>query len=168
MTNLADFIERFILQKLAQEAAGQVLVRRNELADELACAPSQISYVLSTRFTLDRGYVVESRRGAGGFVRIVRLEPEHVQFAVHAPPQAQHAGKPAGANGAAEAKAAHHAATVPELIDRLAEAQMITKREEALLQHLFSVLDHFLDDDGQRTVFRQTLHKLSAQAWKED
>ena len=81
MTNLADFIERFLLQKLAQEAAGQVLVRRNELADELSCAPSQISYVLSTRFTLDRGYVVESRRGAGGFIRIVRMAPEAMPFA---------------------------------------------------------------------------------------
>ena len=81
MTNLADFIERFIQQKLSEGAVGHVLVRRNELADELSCAPSQISYVLSTRFTLDRGYLVESRRGSGGFVRIARLEPSQVVFA---------------------------------------------------------------------------------------
>ena len=49
------------------------MLRRNELADELNCAPSQISYVLSTRFSNDKGFLVESRRGSGGFVRIVRL-----------------------------------------------------------------------------------------------
>ncbi len=164
MTNLADFIERFLLQKLAQEAAGQVLVRRNELADELSCAPSQISYVLSTRFTLDRGYVVESRRGAGGFIRIVRMAPEAMPFA------AGQTGAPAAADGAeaaaraADKPAARPEPTVPDLIDRLALAQLITKREEAMLQQLFSVLAHFLDDEGQRAVFRQTLQTLSEQA----
>ena len=140
MTNLADFIERFILQKLTEGATGHVLVRRNELADELSCAPSQISYVLSTRFTLNRGYLVESRRGAGGFVRIARLEPAHVQ----------------------QAPAAASPPSVPQMIDRLAAAQMITKREEAVLQQLFSVLGRFLDEEAQRAVFRQTVEELSA------
>lgn len=73
MRNLADRIERFLLVKLSVGKDGEILVRRNELADHLACAPSQISYVLNTRFTPDRGFNVESRRGSGGFVRIVKI-----------------------------------------------------------------------------------------------
>ncbi len=70
---LADRIEKFILEKLLEEQERMVILQRNELADELDCAPSQISYVLSTRFSNDRGYIVESRRGLGGFIRIAQL-----------------------------------------------------------------------------------------------
>ena len=171
MTNLADFIERFIQQKLSEGAVGHVLVRRNELADELSCAPSQISYVLSTRFTLDRGYLVESRRGSGGFVRIARLEPSQVVFAAQTQQERDEedfeARRPAASNDAQkerrdERRGASNAPVVSELIDRLAAARMLTGREEAMLRHLFSVLDHFLDDDAQRAVFRQTVHELLA------
>lgn len=76
MSILADKIEQFILHKLLEEEEENIVLRRNELADELNCAPSQISYVLSTRFSNDKGFLVESRRGSGGFVRIVRLCPK--------------------------------------------------------------------------------------------
>lgn len=62
MSVLADKIEQFILHKLLEEDEENIVLRRNELADELDCAPSQISYVLSTRFSNDKGYLVESRR----------------------------------------------------------------------------------------------------------
>lgn len=75
MKNLADAIESFIIGELLREHEDTVLVQRNELAERLSCAPSQISYVLSTRFTPERGFMVESRRGSGGFVRIVRMQP---------------------------------------------------------------------------------------------
>lgn len=172
MTNLADFIERFIQQKLSEGAVGHVLVRRNELADELSCAPSQISYVLSTRFTLDRGYLVESRRGSGGFVRIARLEPSQVVFAAQTQTrqrqddEALEARRNSTSDDHEEEErrngrsSGSNAPDVSELIDRLAAARMLTGREEAILRHLFSVLDHFLDDDAQKTVFRQTVHEL--------
>ena len=76
MSVLADKIEQFILHKLLEEDNSDIVLRRNELADELQCAPSQISYVLSTRFSNDKGYLVESRRGSGGFVRIIKLTPK--------------------------------------------------------------------------------------------
>ena len=66
MRNLADAIENFIIRQLLEDREDAVLVQRNELADKLSCAPSQISYVLSTRFTPERGFMVESRRGSGG------------------------------------------------------------------------------------------------------
>lgn len=74
MGNLADEIERYIQQLLSQAGEGTILLRRNDLAVKLQCVPSQISYVLATRFTSDRGYIVESRRGSGGYVRIWRTE----------------------------------------------------------------------------------------------
>ena len=73
MSNIADMIESYILRQLATRQDGQVELRRTDIADESSCAPSQISYVLSTRFTQDKGFVVESRRGLGGFIRIVQV-----------------------------------------------------------------------------------------------
>ena len=74
--NIADMVEEYIRRRLAQNADGQVELKRTALADEINCAPSQISYVLSTRFTAERGFVVESRRGLGGYIRIAILQDE--------------------------------------------------------------------------------------------
>lgn len=73
MANLADVIEQFILGKMSRDDDSIIMFRRNEVADEIDCAPSQVSYVLNTRFTVERGYIVESRRGSGGYVRIARV-----------------------------------------------------------------------------------------------
>ena len=72
-SNIADLIEYYILTRLAEQQTGQVELRRTDIADEISCAPSQISYVLNTRFTHDKGFSVESRRGLGGFIRVVRV-----------------------------------------------------------------------------------------------
>ena len=72
MSNIADMIESYILRQLATAGEGKVELRRTDIADAISCAPSQISYVLSTRFTQDKGFVVESRRGLGGYIRIVQ------------------------------------------------------------------------------------------------
>lgn len=70
LNNKADTIEEYILQQLAQQQKKSVELSRTELADKVSCAPSQVSYVLSTRFTHDRGFIVESRRGLGGYIRV--------------------------------------------------------------------------------------------------
>ena len=79
MSVIADKIEKFILNKLTEEQE-RLILKRNELADELDCAPSQISYVLSTRFSNERGFDVESRRGLGGYIRITKLNPRKSRF----------------------------------------------------------------------------------------
>ena len=72
MANISDMIEEFILQQLSDDLS--INLSRNELADFFSCAPSQINYVLSTRFTPLKGYDVESRRGGGGYIKVVRLD----------------------------------------------------------------------------------------------
>lgn len=70
--NICDEIERYLLAELGEKTS--VLISRNSLSRRFACAPSQISYVLSTRFGLERGFVTISRRGGGGYVEIAKVE----------------------------------------------------------------------------------------------
>lgn len=72
MAQLSDAIESFI--KAMMQEGDPVELRRNELAQHFGCAPSQINYVLATRFSVAHGYLIESRRGGGGYVRIVRIQ----------------------------------------------------------------------------------------------
>lgn len=68
---ISDVIEQFIREALDEE--NSIELQRNELANRFGCVPSQINYVISTRFTNERGYVVESRRGGGGGITIRRI-----------------------------------------------------------------------------------------------
>lgn len=79
LNNKADAVESYILKQLEEQARGFVELSRSELADKVRCAPSQISYVLSTRFTHDKGFVVESRRGLGGYIRVTVIEDPELE-----------------------------------------------------------------------------------------
>jgi transcriptional regulator CtsR len=74
MRNISDALEHHLKQLLQDSPEGAVEIQRNELADRFSCVPSQINYVISTRFTLEKGYLVESKRGGGGYIRIQRIE----------------------------------------------------------------------------------------------
>ncbi len=76
MSNISDIIEKFILDAIKQDS--EIDLSRNELANFFGCSPSQINYVLSTRFTLDRGFDVTSQRGGGGYIRLVRVNEDSV------------------------------------------------------------------------------------------
>ncbi|RJQ25664.1 MAG: CtsR family transcriptional regulator [Peptococcaceae bacterium] len=76
MSNIADYIECYLKKLLSENPCGYVEIRRNELAGRFNCVPSQINYVLTTRFSASQGYLVESRRGGGGYVRVVKLPLE--------------------------------------------------------------------------------------------
>lgn len=74
MRNISDVIENYLKQVIERNGKGHIEIKRSELADQFQCVPSQINYVINTRFTVERGYLVESKRGGGGFIRIVRVE----------------------------------------------------------------------------------------------
>ena len=73
MSNLSDIIESFIKELMDANNNDAIEIQRNILAQQFDCSPSQINYVLTTRFSNDRGYVVESRRGGGGYIRIFKV-----------------------------------------------------------------------------------------------
>ncbi|MDD2283458.1 MAG: CtsR family transcriptional regulator, partial [Eubacteriales bacterium] len=78
--NLVDIIELYIKTLLDDSMDNMVLLRRNELAQHFGCAPSQINYVIQTRFNPQRGYVTESQRGGGGFIRLIRLDLDKLEM----------------------------------------------------------------------------------------
>lgn len=132
MRNLADAIENFIIRQLLEDSEDTVLVQRNELADKLSCAPSQISYVLSTRFTPEKGYLVESRRGSGGFVRIVRVTP----------PEREEKRRE----------------TAQELLEHWAQRGIVTAREYVLLKYMLDIIN--ADEKKKITVLQNAISKM--------
>ena len=133
MRNLADAIENFIIQEFMRDRDDALLVKRSDLAEKLSCAPSQISYVLSTRFTPERGFIVESRRGSGGFVRIVRVVPQEVV------PEKE--------------------PTAMELVQHLAKKRMITNREARLLQYLLEIID--AGEEQKKVILQQAIGQMT-------
>ena len=135
MRNLADAIENFIIQEFMRDRDDALLVKRSDLAEKLSCAPSQISYVLSTRFTPERGFIVESRRGSGGFVRIVRFVPKEEVVPEKEP-------------------------TALELVQHLAQKRMITVREQRLLNFILEIID--ADEEQKKTILQQAIGQMTS------
>ena len=79
--NLSNAIAQTLLEML--EGDGSAEIQRNELAGRLGCVPSQINYVLSSRFTPEQGYIVESRRGGGGYIKIHRVKFDRSEMIMH-------------------------------------------------------------------------------------
>ncbi|MCQ2449236.1 MAG: CtsR family transcriptional regulator [Clostridia bacterium] len=80
---ISDIITAEILKMLDESEAHTAEIQRNEFANDIGCAPSQINYVLSSRFTPEHGYIIESRRGGGGYIRIRRVVMSHSSAVMH-------------------------------------------------------------------------------------
>lgn len=135
MGNLTDAIERYLRQLLSEREPLEV--QRRELALLFRCAPSQINYVLETRFTPARGYLVESRRGGGGYIRISRL--------------------PDGGIAAALGERVDRD-EVPGLLARLAREGIISHAEAFLLQE--SLAETLADQESDPAVLRARMLRL--------
>lgn len=79
---MSDLVAQYIMQML-DEQNGSAEIQRNELAGNLGCVPSQINYVITSRFTPEQGYIVESRRGGGGYIRISRVKMDRGMAMMH-------------------------------------------------------------------------------------
>ncbi|WP_123042167.1 CtsR family transcriptional regulator [Cohnella candidum] len=120
MRNISDLIEHYLKQILQNSSEGAVEIQRSDLAEKFSCVPSQINYVISTRFTLEKGYYVESKRGGGGYIRIQRVDLpslEAVQRHIH-----QTVGEQIDQTAA------------EGLIYQLEEAEFLTEREARLIR----------------------------------
>ena len=116
MPTLSDAIERHLVERLEGAPAGAIEIQRAELAEMFGCVPSQVTYVLMTRFTPERGYLVEARRGGGGGIRITRLNLNlaHVWAQV------------AGLGELDQARA-------EDIVDRLRRERLLSSRETAII-----------------------------------
>lgn len=79
---LTDYIAQ-IIDEMLNESGGDLEIKRNEMAMKIGCVPSQISYVITSRFTPERGYIIESRKGGGGCIRIVRKQMHKNEYLMH-------------------------------------------------------------------------------------
>ncbi|MDD4699901.1 MAG: CtsR family transcriptional regulator [Oscillospiraceae bacterium] len=80
---ISDIITEQILKLLDESEESKAEIQRNEFANILGCVPSQINYVLTSRFTPEQGYIVESRRGGGGYIRITRVQMNRSSALMH-------------------------------------------------------------------------------------
>ena len=80
---MSDIIANFINEILNEADEGQAIIQRNDLANQFNCVPSQINYVISTRFTPDHGYYVESQRGGGGYIKITKAKITKSDYLMH-------------------------------------------------------------------------------------
>ncbi|MCI8909569.1 MAG: CtsR family transcriptional regulator [Oscillibacter sp.] len=80
---ISDLIATFLQDCLAEAEDGVLEVQRSDLAQRFNCVPSQINYVMSTRFSPERGYIVESRRGGNGYIRITRVRVDRQTLLMH-------------------------------------------------------------------------------------
>lgn len=118
MANISDVIEQFIREIMGESQ--MVNLSRNELAQYFDCAPSQINYVLATRFSIDRGYVTESKRGGGGFITLVRVSPQREELIASLLEYTL-----------SEGVSAQRAAAI---VDRLQDEEIISRRESNLIK----------------------------------
>ncbi|MBQ7220507.1 MAG: CtsR family transcriptional regulator [Synergistaceae bacterium] len=120
MRNLSHNIEQYILNRLDGEEENFVSLRRKDLAEMFECVPSQINYVLRSRFSPEQGYIIESRRGEHGYIKIVKIScvtPEE---------KVEHTSDLIG-----KSISLHEAS---RLLEYLEDRELITQRERLLIE----------------------------------
>ncbi len=152
MPNLTDCIEEYLKKLLALSSERYIEIQRRELARKFACVPSQINYVLERRFSLERGYLVESRRGGGGWIRIYRIEKGYAR------PWHEVISSIDGIN--------FEPSKVRQLLKRMREEKIISMREARLLETV--IKDRIYDANGlSREKARELQHELLSEALEE-
>lgn len=122
MSNISDAIEEYILRQFAAQQNDTVELKRTDIADAISCAPSQITYVLSTRFTQAKGFVVESRRGLNGYIKIVQVPLKNLVYQ----------------DMLSKINEQSTFAEVQAMVRYLRQHQMISNREAALLMQVIT------------------------------
>ena len=143
MARISDIIAQFINDMIEDKKDKEVIIQRNELADKFNCAPSQINYVLTTRFTSEKWYMIESRRGGGGYIIIKRIEYNNKEKQVEA------------INKAIGESLTYSAALL--LLEHLYETNLITKRELEIVK--ISINDRTLSNAEDKNKLRAEILK---------
>ena len=137
--SLADRIEQYIRVLIARSEHNKIEIQRAELAETFSCAPSQITYVINTRFNEDNGFITESRRGSKGFVRITRWKVDSV-----------------------------NQKELLQLLDHLFSTNEISRREKEMLDYLVSHTSRQLSSDQQEQVLKSVRDALISYFYRKD
>ncbi|WP_342047097.1 CtsR family transcriptional regulator [Bacillus sp. OTU530] len=151
MRNISDIIEQYLKQIIDLSGNQIIEIKRSEVADKFECVPSQINYVINTRFTIERGFIVESKRGGGGYIRIMKVKLHDEVDVIHQMLQL--------------VKNSISQLNSESIVGRLAEEEIITSREAKLM---LSVLDRsvLLTDLPYRDELRARMLKAMLTALK--
>jgi len=71
--NMTDILEQYIMNLFNEATEDHIIIKRSNVAQKFDCVPSQLNYVIKTRFTPEHGFIIESKRGGGGFIRITKI-----------------------------------------------------------------------------------------------
>jgi len=151
LKNISDIIEEYLKHVLEKSGEEIVEIKRSEIANKFQCVPSQINYVINTRFTIERGYLVESKRGGGGYIRIIKVRPHQDMHII------DHILSLIGTNISQS--------SASDIIERLIQEEIISEREARIM---YSVVDrNIIDFDlPERDVLRAKLLKAMLIALK--
>ncbi len=147
---ISEQVARYIMEML-DSRDGTAEIRRNELADQMGCVPSQINYVITSRFTPEKGYMVESRRGGGGYIRITRVRINGMSATMHV------------INSIGESI---DGATARRLILDLADSGVLDEKEAELMlaavsENAYKSLPQNYGDEARAGVLKQMLIRLT-------
>jgi len=157
MPNLTDYIEDYLKKLLTLSSSQYIEIKRRELAGKFSCVPSQINYVLERRFPPERGYLVQSRRGGGGCIRIYRIDPMHT-------------GSWRDFIGSLESEN-FDPGRAGQLLKRMVEDKIISRREAAILGQLLRdelYVGSNLDSEGVRLLQRELFVRALQELLKND
>ncbi|NLW91875.1 MAG: CtsR family transcriptional regulator [Syntrophomonadaceae bacterium] len=135
--SLADRIEQYLKVLIERSEDKQIEIQRAELAETFSCVPSQVTYVLNTRFTEDEGYLTESRRGGKGFVRITRFHFE------------------------SDAAVLPNRVELMRYLEKLMEEGIISQSEQGMLNHLIIYAFRDITVDQRNRLFKSLHHVLT-------
>lgn len=144
---LSELISDTILRMLEDSETGITEIRRNELAAMLGCVPSQINYVLSSRFTPEQGFIVESRRGGGGYIRITRIRIDRSSAIMHL----------INSLGSELGSASAHILLKNLVLEKLISAEVAAVMEAALSDQCYSAVEPANRNRLRAAVFKQML-----------
>lgn len=138
---MSDIIANMI-EEMLREGGGELELKRNDLAGRIGCVPSQINYVITSRFTPERGYMIESRRGGGGYVRITKVQMTRDQYLMHL---FQSIGRELDGRSARV------------FVNSMLEKEVITLREANIIRGVFNIP---MDDEVRADMMRQIILAL--------
>ena len=138
---MSDIIANMI-EEMLREGGGELELKRNDLAGRIGCVPSQINYVITSRFTPERGYMIESRRGGGGYVRITKVQMTRDQYLMHL---FQSIGRELDGRSARV------------FVNSMLEKEVVTLREANIIRGVFNIP---MDDEVRADMMRQIILAL--------